>query len=192
MTQKQASLYSTLTRDIAVVLLALSAWAAADAWYVVTNLGLALGLSVANGIFAGYIIATRLHEWGHYLGALAGGADVTRKQTKGLGFFSFDFDYEGNDRKQFHWMTYGGHVLPWLGLILLVLLVPLDSLGRIALISSIFGFIVFATVIEYNIIKDTFAGADPLGRLQELSARDFRNAGSAGIVAAFLGMAVLS
>ena len=53
-------------------------------------------------------------------------------------------------------------------------------------------FIVFATVIEYNIIKDTFAGADPLGRLQELSARDFRNAGSAGIVAAFLGMAVLS
>ena len=78
------------------MLLALSAWAAADAWYVVTNLGLALGLSVANGIFAGYIIATRLHEWGHYLGALAG-ADVTRKQTKASAF-SFDFDYEGNDR----------------------------------------------------------------------------------------------
>ena len=63
-------------------------------------------------------------------------------------------------------MTYGGHVLPWLGLTLLVLLLPLDSLGRIALISSIFGFIVFATVVKYNIIKDTFAGADPLGRLQ--------------------------
>ena len=89
-------------------------------------------------------------------------------------------------------MTYGGHILHWSILILLLIMVPLDSLGRIALVSAIFGFIVFATFIEYNVVKDTMDGVDPETRLQALSKKDFQQASIAGTIAGLFALASLS
>ena len=89
-------------------------------------------------------------------------------------------------------MTYGGHILHWSILILLLIMVPLDSLGRIALVSAIFGFIAFATFIEYNIVKDTWEGEDPETRLQALTQKDFQQAYVVGTIGGLFALAMLS
>ena len=89
-------------------------------------------------------------------------------------------------------MTYGGHIFHWSILLFLIAVLPLDNLGRIALVSAIFGFIVFATVIEYNIVKDTWDGADPGERLGQLTQKDFQQATFIGGLAGIFAIAALA
>ncbi len=181
-----------LVRDLAVAFAALSLWAAADTWHQVTGLWLAQLIALGDAILVGLLLAAFFHEWGHYSGARASGASVCRKAPQGLSLLRFDFDYTQNDHRQFHWMTYGGHIFHWSILLFLLIALPLDSLGRIALVSSIFGFIVFATVIEYNIVKDTWAGADPGERLSRITPKDFQQAIFAGSVSGLFAIAALA
>ncbi len=188
----EPSLIGMLLKDTAIIFAALSLWAAADTWYQVTGLWLAQVVALGDAILVGLLLAALFHEWGHYAGAVASGAVTKRHYPRSLSFFRFQFDYAENDLRQFHWMTYGGHVLHWSILILLLIMVPLDSLGRIALVSAIFGFIVFATFIEYNVVKDTMNGVDPESRLQALTKRDFQQASIAGTIAGLFVLASLS
>lgn len=181
-----------LVRDLAVAFAALSVWAAADTWYQVTDLWLAQAVAVGDAILVGLLLAALFHEWGHYSGARASGASVCRKAPQGLSLLRFDFDYARNDHRQFHWMTYGGHILHWSIFLFLLIALPLDSLGRIALVSSVFGFIVFASVIEYNIVKDTWAGADPGERLSQITSKDFQQATVAGGISGLFAIAALA
>ena len=89
-------------------------------------------------------------------------------------------------------MTYGGHVLPWLALVGLAITLPMDNLGRITLISAMFGFIVFSTVIELPIIRDTHDGADPEARLQALNRKTFNNAAVFGALGGLFAVALIS
>ena len=65
-----------------------------------------------------------------------------------------------------------------------------DTLGRVFLIASLFGFVVFATVIEIGILKKTFSGLEPKLALGELSKRNFQTASifgaGSGITTAFI------
>ena len=63
-TKPEPSLFSLLARDAAIALAALSLWAAADTWYLVSGLGFALAVSVLDAIFVGYILGALFHEWG--------------------------------------------------------------------------------------------------------------------------------
>ena len=191
-TTDEPSLVGMLLKDTAIIFAALSLWAAADTWYQVTGLWLAQVVAIGDAILVGLLLAALFHEWGHYAGAVTSGAATKRHYPKSLSFFRFSFNYAENDVRQFHWMTYGGHVLHWSILILLLIMVPLDTLGRIALVSAIFGFIVFATFIEYNVVKDTWDGADPETRLQALSRKDFRQATVIGTIAGLFALASLS
>ena len=189
---EQPNLAGMLLKDAAIVFAALSLWAAADTWYQVTDLWLAQIVAIGDAVIVGLLLAALFHEWGHYAGAKASGAATRRVYPRSLSFFRFQFLYEENDTRQFHWMTYGGHILHWSILIALLLMVPLDSLGRIALVSAIFGFIAFATFIEYNIVKDTREGMDPETRLRALTPNDFRQAYVAGAIGGLFALAMLN
>ena len=189
---REPRLWRMLLKDGAVVFGALSLWAAADTWYQVTGLWLAQIVAVGDGILVGVLLAALFHEWGHYAGAKSAGAVAPRVNPSGLTLFRYNFDFSANDSRHFHWMTYGGHVGHWGIFLLLMVMLPLDALGRIALVSGAFGFVAFATFIEYNVVKDTWAGADPLTRLKAITSKDFQQATVIGAIAGLFLLAALS
>ena len=191
-TKPEPTLFSLLARDTAIALAALSLWAAADTWYLVSGLGFALAISVLDAIFVGYILGALFHEWGHYTGAKLSGASAPRVKPKGTSLFRFNFDMATNTQRQFHWMSFGGWVFHWGLLAILVLAMPFDSIGRIALVSSVFGFILYATFIETGILRQTLGGSDPAETLSQLSAKTFQQAGIVGSVAGLFALATLS
>lgn len=191
-TRPEPSLFSLLARDAAIALAALSLWAAADTWYLVSGLGFALAVSVLDAIFVGYILGAMFHEWGHYTGAKLSGASAPRVKPKGTSLFRFNFDMATNTQRQFHWMSFGGWVFHWGLLLILVAALPFDSIGRIALVSSVFGFILYATFIETGILRQTLGGSDPAETLGQLSAKTFQQAGIVGSVAGLFALATLS
>ena len=191
-TKPEPSLFSLLERDATIALAALSLWAAADTWYLVSGLGFALAVSVLDAIFVGYILGALFHEWGHYTGAKFSGASAPRVKPKGTSLFRFNFDMATNTQRQFHWMSFGGWVFHWGLLLILVAVLPLDSIGRIALVSSIFGFILYATFIETGILRQTLGGSDPAETLGQLSVKTFQQAGVVGSVAGLFALATLS
>jgi len=188
----EPGLSGLLIRDVAAVLAGISLWAAADTWHQTSGLAIAQFVAVGDAILVGLLLAALFHEWGHYAGAKLSGASAPRVSRPGITLFRFNFLFAQNNHDQFHWMTYGAHIAHWSILLILVVALPLDSLSRISLVSSIFGFIVFATFIEYNIVKDTWAGADPETRLKRLGWKDFQQAGVAGSVAGLFAIAALS
>ena len=191
-TKPEPSLSSLLARDTAIALAALSLWAAADTWYLVSGLGFALAVSVLDAIFVGYILGALFHEWGHYTGAKISGASAPRVKSKGTSLFRFNFDMSANTQRQFHWMSFGGWVFHWGLLAILVMALPFDSIGRIALVSSVFGFILYATFIETGILRKTLGGSDPAETLGQLSAKTFQQAGIVGSVAGLFALATLN
>ena len=191
-TKPEPSLSSLLARDTAIALAALSLWAAADTWYLVSGLGFALAVSVLDAIFVGYILGALFHEWGHYTGAKISGARAPRVKSKGTSLFRFNFDMSANTQRQFHWMSFGGWVFHWGLLAILVLALPFDSIGRIALVSSVFGFILYATFIETGILRKTLGGSDPAETLGQLSAKTFQQASIVGSVAGLFALATLN
>ena len=191
-TKPEPSLFSLLARDTAIALAVLSLWAAADTWYLVSGLGFALAISVLDAIFVGYILGALFHEWGHYTGAKLSGASAPRVKPKGTSLFRFNFDMAANTQRQFHWMSFGGWVFHWGLLAILVLAMPFDSIGRIALVSSVFGFILYATFIETGILRKTLGGSDPAETLGQLSAKTFQQAGIIGSVAGLFALATLN
>jgi hypothetical protein len=188
----EPSLASHLLKDAVVIFAALSVWAAADTWYETTQLGLAQMIAVGDAIIVGIILSTLAHEWGHYVGAITSGAKVTRFYPNHVTFLRFNFEFAENDVKQFHQMTYGGHIMHWLVLVLLIVALPLDTLQRITLVAAYFGFVAFSTHLEYNIVKDTWAGADPATRLNALTNNDIKQSAVVGTLAGMLAIAVLS
>ena len=191
-TKPEPSLFSLLARDTAIALAVLSLWAAADTWYLVSGLGFALAISVLDAIFVGYILGALFHEWGHYTGAKLSGASAPRVKPKGTSLFRFNFDMAANTQRQFHWMSFGGWVFHWGLLAILVLAMPFDSIGGIALVSSVFGFILYATFIETGILRKTLGGSDPAETLGQLSAKTFQQAGIVGSVAGLFALATLN
>lgn len=191
-TRPEPSMFSMMSRDIGIALIALSVWAAADTWYLLSGLWFAQLLSIGDAIFVGYVLGALFHEWGHYSGAKLSGAQAPRVKPKGISLFRFNFDMSVNDQRQFHWMSFGGWVMHWALLLLLVIAIPFDSLGRIALVSSVFGFIVYATFIETGILRQTLSGADTEETLNQLTAKTFQQATIAGTVGGLFALAALS
>ena len=89
-------------------------------------------------------------------------------------------------------MSFGGWIGHWGILVLIFITLPLDTLGRAALVSSLFGFAIFATFIETGILRKTFGGAEPAAVLGELSKRNFRQAGTMGTLSGALMLASLA
>lgn len=149
---KEPALAGMALRDAVLVLAALALWGGADAWATASGLGLATLAAVGNGGVAGWVIASLLHEWGHYAGAKLSGAAAPRIQAKGLSFFRYRFDLENNSLEQFTAMSLGGNIAHWSWFLGLLLLLPLSTPGQAAFVSAAFAFALFASFIEWPII----------------------------------------
>ncbi len=169
-------------RDGAIVLVALSLWAAADAWHAQTGLFLASLLGVVDGIAAGAVIGLLAHEWGHLAGARwAGGIAPTAKLTS---FFPiFHFDMERSDPRAFRAMGVAGNVAHWTAVLLLALLLPIDSAPRAAIVCAAFGFALGASLTEFPVIGRAYSGASPIESFAGLTGDKLRRDRWIGIAA---------
>jgi hypothetical protein len=177
-------------RDGALALAALSLWAGADAWYGATGLAFAGLVSVLDGFLAGAALGAIAHEWGHFAGARwAGGIAPTTRLTSLFPLFVFDMGR--SDPAAFRAMSVGGNVAHWLAVLVLVLGIPLDAPGRVALVSAAFGFAVFASTTELPVIRRAYAGASPAESFAGLTGDKLRRNGWVGAGAALLLFLVL-
>lgn len=158
---KAPSMGFTILRDAALIFALLTLWGAGDAWSQTSGLVIAEFVALGNAAFIGLILAAIWHEWGHYLGTRFAGGKAKLMAPRGLSLLRFDFDYEENDRRQFHWMTYGGWIAQWGLVVLLLILIPMDSSNRVALVSAAVAFAVFANAIEIPVIMESRRGTDP-------------------------------
>lgn len=172
-------------RDGGLILIGLSLWAAAEAFYSVTGLAFAAILSTLDGLVVGVVVAGLAHEWGHFAGArLADGI----APTKPIGSFFpiFDFDMQHSDARAFRAMSVGGNVGHWMVVLLFALSLPGSSPGQIALVSGAFGFGIFASTTEFPIIRLAYAGKSPAecfkGLTREKLRRNQWTGAGAGVV----------
>lgn len=172
-------------RDGAIVLAALSLFAAADAWYIATDSSFAALVALLDGLVVGGVVTFAAHEWGHFAGARFGGgiAPTTSFTT----FFPlFNFDMKRSDPGAFRAMSVAGNVAHWGVVVLFLLLLALDTPGQIALASSAFGFAVFASTTEFPIIQRAYSGASPIESFAGFSGEKLRRNRWVGVGAGLL------
>jgi hypothetical protein len=183
--------YGTLLgRDVAIALTVLSLFAAADAWRVVTGTAFAGGLSIMNGLLAGFLVTSLGHEWGHFTGGRWSGATMSPKPITAF-VQVYDYDYAHNTPSQFQAMSIGGNVGHFLVLLLLFVALPLETPGRIALVAGSFGSTVFASSVEFPVISKARAGMAPVEALGTIPRDFIRRNGTAGALAALFAFIVL-
>jgi len=156
-----------------VLLLALSGFAAADSWSVVTGLGIATLLSILTGALAGIAAANLVHEWFHYGGARYTGAVFEIPSRVGL--FVYDWDFGANSSRQFLTMSVAGNIGGMVAILLLWNAVPADSWGRAALRAGVVSSVIFAALVEWPVIRRVRSGGDPLTELAKIPAGLKRN-----------------
>ncbi len=185
-----SSLWLVLARDLAIVAAVLSLFAAADAWHALTGTALSARLSLIDGLLVGALLGGLFHEWGHFTGARLYRSRAPLRPVAGF-LPLFDFDYLGNTREQFQGMSIGGNVAHWLVVIVLLLGLPLSSIGQVALASGAIGFAIFASSVEFPIILHAYRGSSGIEALSKLPKDFVRRNGSYGVVAALLALFVL-
>lgn len=148
-------------------MVALTLWGAADAWAASSGWLLAQAVAIANAFIAATALAGIVHEWGHLAGARLSGATSPMNEKPIRYFFVFDFSFDANDARQFLWMSWGGILAPWLLVVGVLVLVPIDSISRLALLSVLAAKAAAASLFEVPIALRTARGGDPrteLGR----------------------------
>ncbi|MFK7897242.1 MAG: hypothetical protein AB8G23_15480 [Myxococcota bacterium] len=182
----QANLSLVILRDVAIVSVLLSVFAAAETWAQVSGLAFAALLSVVNGFLVGTATGALLHEWGHFAGARLGGGHAPLKPIGGF-LPLFDFDYKNNDAKSFDWMSIGGNVAHFSVVALFFFALPMTSPGAAALVGGAFGFAVFSSLVEFPVIRKARSGLTGIEALatipRDFVSRYFPWAVGAGIVA---------
>jgi len=138
-----------LARDLLLVLAAALLWAAVSRRSQVPG-----PLGDFLGVLAGVLLggsALLLHEWGHWLGAVASQSEI-RAGTRLRSPFSFSFDSGRNSRAQFVAMSVGG----WLGNAASVwaayALLPAEDLASRVARGSVLVFALVAAVIEIPLV----------------------------------------
>ncbi len=167
----EARLALVILRDVAVVSVLLSLFAAAESWATVSRLAIASLLSVIDGLLVGAATNALAHEWGHFVGARLGGGHAPLKPlTKFLPLY--DFDYANNDQRAFLWMSYGGNFAHAAVVLIYLMAVPTRSMGTAALVAGAFGFAVFSSLVEIPVIQQARRGVPGLEALAVIP-RDF-------------------
>ena len=167
-------------KHAAFVLGSLSLWGVSDYWAAESELILALGLALINSVVAGTIIASILHEWGHFLGARLSGSNAPLLE-KTFSFFFFNFKDEGNTKSQFLQMSLGGPLANWSLVIGVFLLLPLETWSQILLIATMLSIAVSVSIFEVPImlrLKDGEPSVIIQKRLEEAGSKP-RNIGIA-------------
>ena len=185
-----ASLGLVILRDVAILAGALSLFAAADAWYILTGTALASILSLVDGLLVGLALGALLHEWGHFAGARLTGGTAPLRPLKGF-LPLFDFDYANNTSSHFQGMSIGGNAAHWAVFFVLFFGLPLVTPGQVAIASGAFGFAIFASSIEFPVIRNVSQGLNGLEALSKIPKNFVTRNGTYGVVAALIALVVL-
>jgi hypothetical protein len=145
----------------AMVMGALTLWGAGEAWAQVTGWGLARFVAVANALVAGFVVASTIHEWGHFAGARLSGAVSPVLEQARRHFFMFDFAMDQNDMRQFLWMSWGGILAPWLPVVLALFLVPLSVTSGAVLLATLVFRAVGTAVFEVPVVVRAGRSGEP-------------------------------
>ena len=189
-TSDASSLWVVALRDVAILAAGLSLFAAADSWHSLGASSISAALSVVDGLLVGFLLTGLIHEWGHFAFArLSGGVAPLRPATAFLPLF--DFDYRRNSIDQFRAMSIGGNVAHWLVFFVLLGGLPITTVGQVALLSSAFGFAVFASSIEFPVIWRAYHGATGAEALATIPRDFIRRNGRIGAAAALLAFVIL-
>lgn len=172
-------------RQGAIGLAILSLFAAADTWYVTTGLGFAYLLSGINGAVVGYVIGTMAHEWGHFAGARWGGGVAPTRPISSF-FPIFILDMKRSEDRAFRAMSIGGNVGHWLVVVIFALCIPVDTVGRVALLAGSFAFAVSASTTEFPIIQRIYDGVSPEDSFEGLTKDKLKRNNRIGAVAGAL------
>ncbi|MEM6999361.1 MAG: hypothetical protein AAF529_01150 [Pseudomonadota bacterium] len=140
---------------------ALTLWGTANFWAVESSLLLAQAVALGNAIAAGTVIASILHEWGHYAGARLAGANAPVLAKPRRLYFMFDFDMQANSKDQFLSMSLGGIIANWAVVLVLLVLIPLTSLAAALLVAVTLAKAVNVSLFEVPIVMQVREGAEP-------------------------------
>jgi hypothetical protein len=149
------------SQHFTMVVGALTLWGAALAWAEVTGWGIASAAAIAGALIAGSVIPSTIHEWGHFAAARLAGAVSPVFEKPKRHFFLFDFPMDKNDTRQFIWMSWGGILAPWLPVLLIAVLVPLDRISSMVLLATLFARAVSVAVFELPIVLRTSRSGEP-------------------------------
>ncbi len=149
----------------AMVMGALTMWGAAQTWAQVTGWAVAEAAAVANAVVAAFVIASTIHEWGHFAGARLSGAVSPVFEAPRRHFFLFDFPMDQNDTRQFVWMSWGGILAPWLAVLFVLAFVPLGILSGKVLLATFVMKAVATAVFEGPVVMAAARSGDPAGEL---------------------------
>lgn len=144
---------------------AITLWGASDAWAVSSGWALAQAVSVANAFIAATVLASLVHEWGHFSGARLSGAPSPVLDKPVNYFFMFNFPFDSTDGRQFQWMSWGGILAPWALVVLVLMLVPIDSIGRLTLLAVLAMRAAKASLFEVPVVTRARQGGDPQAEL---------------------------
>ena len=169
----------------AFVLGSLTLWGASDFWAAESELILALTLALINSIVAGTIVASILHEWGHFLGAKLSGSNAPLLE-KTFSFFFFNFKDEGNTKGQFLKMSLGGPIANWSLVVAFFFLLPLETWSQVLFLATLLSIAVSVSIFEVPVMLRIREG-EP----SEIIQKRLEEAGSSprniGILAGALG-----
>ncbi len=181
------TLYKHAALQMGIALLVFTLWAAADSWYLLTGLAIASALAIITALLAGITLASIVHEWSHFAGARFSNSSYTI--PKKTGTFVYDFDFDKNSLRQFNIMSCAGQIGSWATVIALLLLIPMDSSGRVMLVAGAVGSAVFAAMVEWPVLLRTQKSGKPLEELSKIDQQVLKRSGigaSASVLAIWL------
>ena len=187
---QEPPLLGMLLRDATLVFAALAIWGGAEAWAISSGLALALVTAVATALIAGWVIASLLHEWGHYLGAKLARSEAPRINMPDILFFRYNFDLEKNSLAQFTSMSIAGNIAHWGVFVAALLMLPMSTLAQTAFISATLAFAIYGSIVEWPIIARTLLRkVEPIQAFTHINSRFLlRHQVYGGVVGlAFLG-----
>jgi hypothetical protein len=127
--------------------------------------GVSLYLAGSLAFLIGLALSHILHEWGHFLGAVLGGARLTTRRR--IAPLFFDFDFPLNTPRQFLLMSLGGLSGNLLLLLFLSLCIETPGLVLTAMRAAVLGQLVFVVILELPVSLRVLAGQAPLAALTE-------------------------
>ena len=182
--KKIASWHST------AVLAALALFGTSQTWVLDSKLFIAHLVSLGIAVTAAIVIGSIIHEWGHFAAARLCGAISPVPSTPYQLYFMFDFDMEKNSTEQFLIMSWGGQIASYGLVVLLLILIPTNSLAGAALISSTFGLAINTSVFELPVIwRARYSNAPAQELTTQLKTVGLRQ--TPGLIVGALTLAVL-
>lgn len=188
---KTSNLQSVATLHGAGALTALTLFGAGHVWAVNSEWLIAQIVAIGMAVIAGSAVHSIAHEWGHFAGARLSGSKCTVLEKPYKYFFMFNFDAEANDARQALWMSWGGLSGSWGLLLLLGFAIPMESWACVALLATLFGRALNASVFEVPVIMRTMKSRQFQKELEtQLTSHGIQSV--PGIVAGLFAFAALT